>query len=48
MAFDIPLGELAGLAAALIASGLLMGFLAGLFGIGGGGVVVPVLFRLWK
>lgn len=48
MAFDIPLGELAGLAAALIASGLLMGFLAGLFGIGGGGVVVPVLYELFR
>jgi uncharacterized membrane protein YfcA len=36
------------LAAALAAGGLVMGFLSGLFGIGGGGVVVPVLYELFR
>lgn len=44
---DIALanGELLVLVLALIASGLLTGFLAGLLGIGGGGVLVPVLYE---
>ena len=37
-------GGLALLALALAASGFAMGFVAGLFGIGGGAVLVPVLF----
>jgi uncharacterized membrane protein YfcA len=41
----LPWSEIAWLAAALIAAGLLTGFLAGLLGIGGGGVLVPVLFE---
>ena len=32
---------------ALAAGGIVMGFLAGLFGIGGGAVIVPVLFELF-
>lgn len=36
------------LLAALLAGGLLMGFLAGLFGIGGGAVIVPVLYELFR
>ncbi len=45
---DLPLSEIATLAAALAAGGLLMGFLAGLLGIGGGGIVVPILYELFR
>jgi uncharacterized membrane protein YfcA len=38
-------GDLAMLVAALLAAGLVAGFLAGLLGIGGGGVLVPVLYE---
>lgn len=38
-------GETIGLGLALLASGAVAGFLAGLFGIGGGAVLVPVLFQ---
>lgn len=38
-------GELAGLALALVAAGFLAGVLAGLFGIGGGAIIVPVLYQ---
>ncbi|MXN67417.1 TSUP family transporter [Stappia sp. GBMRC 2046] len=38
-------GEVAGLVAALIASGAIAGLLAGMFGIGGGAVLVPVLYQ---
>jgi uncharacterized membrane protein YfcA len=37
----------AGLIAALVACGLFSGFVAGLFGIGGGAVIVPVLILLF-
>ena len=39
--------DLAILAGALAVAGLAMGFLSGLFGIGGGGVLVPVLFEVF-
>ena len=42
------MGELAGLLAMLIGGGLVMGVLAGLFGIGGGGVMVPILYELFS
>ncbi len=38
---------LAGLAVALVATGLLAGVMAGLLGVGGGIVIVPVLFHLF-
>jgi uncharacterized membrane protein YfcA len=38
-------GDLVWLALALVAAGLATGFLAGLLGIGGGGVLVPVLYE---
>lgn len=38
-------GEVLALILALIASGALAGFLAGLFGIGGGAILVPVLYQ---
>jgi uncharacterized membrane protein YfcA len=39
--------ELALLAATLLAAGVVSGLLAGLFGVGGGAVMVPVLFQLF-
>jgi uncharacterized membrane protein YfcA len=44
----LPLYEIAILALALIAGGAVSGFLAGLLGIGGGGIVVPVLYELFR
>src|SRR5258708_35309061 len=41
----IPLSELAWLAAAIVIGGVVSGFLAGLFGIGGGAIIVPVLYE---
>jgi uncharacterized protein len=47
MILDIPAGELALLLGALLAAGFLTGLLAGLLGIGGGGILVPVLYELF-
>ena len=44
----IPLGELAWLAAAILIGGVITGILAGLFGIGGGAVIVPVLYEVFR
>jgi len=44
----IPLNELAWLAAVIVAGGVLAGFLAGLFGIGGGAIIVPVLYEVFR
>ncbi len=48
MDFGVSAGELALLVAAMMAAGLLAGFLAGLLGIGGGGVLVPVLYEIFR
>jgi uncharacterized membrane protein YfcA len=48
MTIDMPLAELLILAGAVVASGLVMGFLSGFFGIGGGGVAVPILYELFR
>jgi uncharacterized membrane protein YfcA len=45
--FGIPLGELALLVAAVAGGGVLTGIMAGLFGIGGGAVIVPVLYEVF-
>lgn len=45
--FGIPIGELAILAAAVAGGGVLTGIMAGLFGIGGGAVIVPVLYEVF-
>ncbi|MEA2870055.1 MAG: uncharacterized protein QOH67_31 [Hyphomicrobiales bacterium] len=48
MISGIPLSELAWLAAVIVAGGVLAGFLAGLFGIGGGAIIVPVLYEVFR
>ncbi len=48
MLLGIPAAELVMLVAALIVAGLVAGFLAGLLGIGGGGVLVPVLYEAFR
>jgi uncharacterized membrane protein YfcA len=45
--FSMDMASFAGLAAALLGAGVAAGFLAGLLGVGGGIVVVPVLFHLF-
>jgi len=44
----VPFSELAWLAAGVIGAGVVTGLLAGLFGIGGGAVIVPVLFEVFR
>ena len=46
--FGIPLGELGLLAAAIAIAGVVTGLLAGLFGIGGGAIIVPVLYEVFR
>ena len=46
--FGMPIFELIELAAAVIAAGIITGLLAGLFGIGGGAVIVPVLYEAFR
>ena len=48
MGFGAPAGELALLAAAIVVGGMITGILAGLFGIGGGAVIVPVLYEVFR
>jgi len=45
--FGIPIHEFAWLTGAIIAGGLVTGMFAGMFGIGGGGIIVPVLFEVF-
>nr|WP_295886504.1 sulfite exporter TauE/SafE family protein [uncultured Devosia sp.] len=47
MLMGIPYSELAMLAAGLLVAGGITGLLAGLFGVGGGAVIVPVLYELF-
>src|SRR5499427_11054556 len=46
--FGVPPGEIALLIVGILASGVVTGLLAGLFGIGGGAVIVPVLFEVFR
>lgn len=45
---DVPLNEILWLVAAILAAGVATGVLAGLFGIGGGAVIVPVLYEVFR
>lgn len=47
MDLGVPLGEVAFLAGALLAAGCVTGLLAGLLGIGGGSILVPVLYEVF-
>lgn len=48
MLAGIPLGDLAFLAVSLVAAGALTGLLAGVFGVGGGAVIVPILYEVFR
>jgi uncharacterized membrane protein YfcA len=45
MLASVPLSEIIALVLALVAAGVVAGFLAATFGVGGGGVIVPVLYQ---
>ncbi len=47
MPVDMGWGEIASFAVAIVASGVVSGLLAGIFGIGGGAVIVPVFYQLF-
>src|SRR3954471_2037402 len=48
MIAGLPASDIVSLVAALLAAGALTGLLAGLFGVGGGAVIVPVLYELFR
>jgi uncharacterized protein len=45
--FGVPAGDLVWLVGLIVAGGAVTGILAGLFGIGGGGIIVPVLYEVF-
>lgn len=47
MDLGVPIGEVVMLIGALLAGGLVTGFLVGMLGVGGGGIMVPVLFEVF-
>lgn len=48
MLLGYPTSEIALLALWIVAAGVLVGILAGLFGIGGGAIIVPVLYEVFR
>ena len=48
MLLGYPLSEIVLLAAWIAGAGVLVGILAGLFGIGGGAIIVPVLYEIFR
>jgi uncharacterized membrane protein YfcA len=48
MLLGVPLSELFWLALAILIAGVITGLLAGLFGIGGGAIIVPVLYEVFR
>ena len=47
MLLGYPIGEIVLLALWILGAGILVGIFAGLFGIGGGAVIVPVLYEVF-
>jgi uncharacterized protein len=45
---SLPVTELIWLALTLVAAGVVMGLFAGLFGVGGGAIVIPVLYEVFR
>src|SRR6202451_1139960 len=48
MLFGVGLSEIIWLAVAIVIGGFVTGILAGLFGIGGGAGIVPVLYEVFR
>ncbi len=48
MLAGIPIGDLVFLAVSLVLAGAVTGLLAGVFGVGGGAVIVPVLYEVFR
>jgi uncharacterized membrane protein YfcA len=48
MILGVPIGDLVLLALAIVVGGIVTGILAGLFGIGGGALIVPVLYEVFR
>jgi uncharacterized membrane protein YfcA len=48
MLLGYPISEIAPLALWIVAAGVVVGILAGLFGIGGGAIIVPVLYEVFR
>ena len=48
MLLGYPIGEIVMLALWIAVAGVLVGILAGLFGIGGGAIIVPVLYEVFR
>src|ERR1039458_5535940 len=48
MLLGYPIGEVVLLALWIAGAGILVGILAGLFGIGGGAIIVPVLYEVFR
>jgi uncharacterized membrane protein YfcA len=48
MIFGVPFSEIFWLVAAIVIGGMVTGVLAGLFGIGGGAIIVPVLYEVFR
>jgi uncharacterized membrane protein YfcA len=48
MVLGVSLNEILWLALAIVVAGVITGVLAGLFGIGGGAVIVPVLYEVFR
>jgi len=48
MILGVPTAELLALAGLIIVAGVITGVLAGLFGIGGGALIVPVLYEVFR
>src|SRR5450755_2993152 len=48
MLLGYPIGEIVLLALWILGAGIVVGILAGLFGIGGGAIIVPVLYEVFR